>query len=380
LGRRIGPRPLALYLQLALLMARRPGAVAAMASDRVDPEHFLRGLHAYWRHPFRRRVAEPPAVWQEGSARLLDYGAEGKPPVLVLPSLINRPYILDLLEERSLLRFLARSGFRPLLLDWGQPEGAELAATVADHVFGRAEAALDIVRAITGRPPTVLGYCMGGLLACALSAARQSDLAGLALLATPWDFRAGRAEAAATIAATLLPLTLRIGTLGYASVEALQSFFAVLDPVRVIGKFQRFADLPPGSPRAGLFVAVEDWLNDGVPLAGPVAQECLWRWYVENQPARGFWAPGGVPVRPEELTLPALVAIPSHDRIVPAGSAEPLAAKLPDATVIRPSAGHVSMVVGERAPEQLWQPLAAWLRRIAPRRSSCLVRPASAIA
>jgi polyhydroxyalkanoate synthase len=87
-----------------------------------------------------------------------------------------------------------------------------------------------------------------------------------------------------------------------------------------------------------------------------------------------------VPVRPEELALPALVAIPSRDRIVPAASAEPLAAGLPEATVIRPAAGHVSMVVGDRAPEQLWQPLAAWLRRIAPRRSSRPVRPACATA
>jgi polyhydroxyalkanoate synthase len=255
-ARRLGPRPLALYLQLALLLAHLPElrstTVAAVAGDGseppVDPERLLRGLRAYWRHPFRRRVAEPPAVWQEGSSRLLDHGAEGGPPVLVLPSLINRAYILDLLEERSLLRFLARSGFRPLLLDWGRPEGAELAATVPDHVFGRAATALDTVRAITGRPPIVLGYCMGGLLACALAAARRRDLAGLALLATPWDFHAGPGEAAAAIAASLLPLTLRVGTLGYASVEALQSFFAVLDPAGVIAKFQRFADLAPDDP------------------------------------------------------------------------------------------------------------------------------------
>jgi polyhydroxyalkanoate synthase subunit PhaC len=75
--------------------------------------------------------------------------------------------------------------------------------------------------------------------------------------------------------------------------------------------------------------------------------------------------------------LPAFVAIPRRDRIVPAASAEHLAAGLPEATVIRPAAGHVSMVVGDPAPEQLWQPFTDWLRRIAPRRSPCPVRPAS---
>jgi polyhydroxyalkanoate synthase len=370
---RPGPRPLAYYLRTAAVAAaaRRPSG-----GSRLDLERFLAGLRAYWRHPYRRAVREPAAVWRQGGARLLDHGGEGL-PVLVVPSLINRAYILDLSPERSLLRHLAWSGFRPLLLDWGAPEGADLQLTLADQIHSRAQAALDVTLGLAGERPVLLGYCMGGLLAAALAQARRRDLAGLALLAAPWDFHADGATAAPLVRA-LGPLTASVAALGFAPVELLQAFFAQLGPLGVVEKFQRFAETPAGSARARLFVAVEDWLNDGVPLAGPVAQECLWQWYAENRPARGLWAPGGIAVRPDALDLPAFVAIPQRDRIVPGASAEPLAASLRRATVIRPAAGHVSMVVGDAAPEQLWRPFTEWLRRIAPRRSPRPVRPASA--
>jgi polyhydroxyalkanoate synthase subunit PhaC len=369
---RSGPRPLAQYLQVAAVAG---GSQRLSDGSWVDVEQFLAGVRAYWRHPYRRPVSEPATVWRQGAARLLDHAGEG-PPILVVPSLINRAYILDLSPELSLLRHLAKSGFRPLLLDWGAPEGADLRLTLADQIHSRAQAALDATLGLAGERPVLLGYCMGGLLAAGLAQARRRDLAGLALLATPWDFHAVAATSAPLID-SLLPLTASVAGLGFAPVELLQAFFAQLGPLGVVEKFQRFAEMPAVSARARLFVAVEDWLNDGVPLAGPVAQECLWQWYAENRPARGLWAPGGVAVRPEELDLPAFVAIPRRDRIVPAASAEPLAAGLPEATVIRPAAGHVSMVVGDSALEQLWQPFTDWLRRIAPRRSPCPVRPAS---
>ena len=216
---------------------------------------------------------------------------------------------------------LAAAGFRPLLLDWGTPEGRELGFTLDEQIHGRAQGALDVAIEATGQRPVLIGYCLGGLLAAGLAASRQRDLAGMALLATPWDFHAAEAGAPPLLAATP-QLTAAIAALGCAPVDLLQGFFASLDPLAVIAKYARFADLPPDHPKARAFVAVEDWLNDGVPLAGPVAQECLLDWYGANLPGRGLWAPGGIAVVPERLDLPAFVAVPQHDRIVPTASAE----------------------------------------------------------
>ncbi len=335
-------------------------------------------MRAYWAHPYRRAAEPRRVLWRAGGSRLLDFGGAG-PPVLVLPSLINRAVVLDLLPERSLMAYLARAGFRTLLLDWGAPCGSELSLTLEQHVFGRAQELLDHAIELTGERPVLIGYCLGGVLATALAASRQRDLAGLALLATPWDFHATEGGGPPAIAATP-ELTSTIAALGCAPVEMLQTFFAALDPHSVMARYARFADLSPDDPRARSFVAVEDWLNDGVPLAGPVAMECLLDWYGANLPGRGQWAPGGIVVAPQRLELPTFVAIPRRDRIVPTASAEAIVPLLRDVVLARPAAGHVSMVVGDRAERELWQPLARWLRRIAPSRSAAAVPAASATA
>jgi poly(3-hydroxyalkanoate) synthetase len=363
---RLGPRPLGLYLQLAA------------ASAPAKAEGFLAGVRAYWAHSFRRAATSRRELWRDGAARLLDVGGAGR-PVLVVPSLINRAEVLDLLPGRSLLGHLAETGFRPLLLDWGAPQAAKLGFTLTRQIHGRAQAALDAAIRAAGEPPVLVGYCLGGLIAAGLAAAQQSDLAGLALLATPWDFHAAKARAGPPLAA-IPQLTTTIAALGHAPVDLLQGFFASLDPLSVIAKYARFAELASNDPRAQVFVAVEDWLNDGVPLAGPVAQECLLDWYGRNLPARGQWAPGGIAVEPARLDLPVFVAAPHRDRIVPSASAEAIVPRLARATLARPGAGHVSMIVGDHAERELWQPLVQWLRRIAPRRLAASVPAASATA
>ncbi len=112
-------------------------------------------------------------------------------------------------------------------------------------------------------------------------------------------------------------------------VDLLQTLFALLDPWGVADKYRGFAGLRQDSERARLFVALEDWLNDGVPLAAEVARSCLGEWYGENAPARGDWRIAGLPVRPGAIRTPAFVAVPGRDRIVPPESRDPLGPRDP---------------------------------------------------
>ncbi len=289
----------------------------------------IAGIAAYRRHPYHRTLADPPMVWAEGGSRLLDYGRPGDPPVLFVPSLVNRAYVLDLAPGHSLLRWLAGHGFRPLLLDWGWPEEAERRFTLTDYVAGRLERALGVAAALAGSAPVLAGYCMGGTLAVAAAARRPDLVRGLALLATPWDFHAGQAERAGQAAALLPLLEPALAFANTLPVDMIQVLFAMLDPFGVAEKYRAFARIPPAGARAELFVALEDWLNDGVPLAAPVARECLGAWYGRNAPALGEWMIAGLPVEPARLGLPAFIAAPAHDRIVtarvvpPAGRADP---------------------------------------------------------
>jgi polyhydroxyalkanoate synthase len=349
--------------RLDALRSREPGATethfaqAVIAETWAQDRALLAGIAAYRRHPYSRRMVEPPVLWQEGGSRLLDYapGSAG-PAILFVPSLINRAYILDLMPDRSLLRWLAAQGLRPLLLDWGVPGALENSFTLTDYVAGR----LERVLASLDGSAILAGYCMGGLLSLAAATRRPDRVRGLALLATPWDFHTPEPDRARGLGAQLPALEAAMGITGNLSTDLLQMLFALLDPYDVPRKYRAFGALDQDSDKATLFVALEDWLNDGIPLAAPVARDCLGGWYGENTPAKGNWRIAGAPILPAAWTGPSFVAIPDRDRIVPPESALALARALSEVTLHRPAAGHIGMAAGSRAEAQLWRPLRDW--------------------
>jgi poly(3-hydroxyalkanoate) synthetase len=339
---------------------------APTAAEHSFPESLMpdagliAGIAAYRRHPWHRDIDDPPAIWREGSSRLLDYGPPGAPPVLFVPSLVNRAYVLDLLPDHSMLRFLGAGGLRPLLLDWGFPTAVEQDFTLTDYIAGRLEPAM----AAIGGKIHLAGYCMGGLMTVAAATRRPDLVRSLALLATPWDFWAEDEDGARRLGSLLPFLEPAFAFGGAMPVDALQMLFSLLEPGSVGAKYRDFGTQDQASPRARRFVALEDWLNDGVPLAAPVAREVLGGWYGRNTPGAGIWRVAGTPVRAEELRVPSFVAIPGKDRIVPPRSALALGEMIPQAVIHRPRTGHVGMVAGSGAREALWEPLMAWIRKV----------------
>jgi polyhydroxyalkanoate synthase subunit PhaC len=391
---RRGPRPLLLHLSLAWLKSssstagllnwnnawltswmEQAGLQNPDAHHAPDPEKLrtaleetlrgdrtlIAGIAAYRAAPYIREMRDPPVLWEEQETRLLDYGGTG-PAVLFVPSLINRAYILDLMEGGSMLRWLSAEGLHPYLLDWGWPAEVERHFTLTDYIAGRLERAL---AAISG-PVILAGYCMGGLLAlaAALRAQDTGKITGLALLATPWDFHADDPESARRVAESLPALEPVLKFTGTLPIDALNTLFAMVDPFGVGNKYRDFAAQDKTKLRAVRFVAMEDWLADGVPLAAPVAREALGGWYGANTPARGQWRVAGLAVNPAALAIPAFCAIPARDRLVPAASARALAEKLPHSSTIEPTTGHIGMVAGTNAESSLWRPFAAWVRSL----------------
>ena len=418
---RRGPRPLLLHLTLAMLKSTGSNAgspnskpdwdnwnvveeavrasAAGGAPPPIDPG-LIAGIAAYRRHPWSRDLLDPPHVWAEGGSRILDYRGVGDAPphtsssaqagdprlsvgaprkawvlgpsprmtaggngptVLFVPSLVNRAHVLDLMRGHSMLRFLAAHGLRPLLLDWGWPGTVERGFTLTDYIAGRLERAMEAAVALAGGKIVLAGYCMGGNLAVAAAERRPDLVSALALLATPWDFHAPEPDRARRAAACLPMLEPAMAFSGTLPIDALQTLFTLLDPFGVGDKFRAFAKLDPDSARALLFVAMEDWLNDGVPLVAGVARECLGGWYGANAPARGEWRIAGLPVNPARIAVPTFVAVPGRDRIVPPESARFLAAAIPGAVLHAPAAGHVGMVAGAGAEGALWRQLLRWL-------------------
>ena len=344
-------------------------AIGAEILRRCD--RLLRGIAAYRHHPYHRNLPAPAAIWHEGGSVVRDYGVvkgdetrrahgQGR-PVLFVPSLVNRAYILDLSERRSFLRWLARQGLRPLLLDWGEPGEVERRFDLTDYIAGRLIRALEAMRARFGAPMPLVGYCMGGLLAVAAAERRPDAVTSVTALATPWDFHAEEADQVRLKATMITALRPWLALWGEMPVDLLQALFTSLDPLLAARKFAGFARLDTTSDKALDFVALEDWLNDGVPLAAAVAAECIGGWYGDNSPAHGTWRIAGQPVRPGRIDRPSLHVIPSQDRIVPPASSRALAEAMPGSERIEPPLGHIGMMVGGSARPAVWEPLAAWL-------------------
>lgn len=337
------PRPLTLFLQM---LQTQSGGDA----DRM--RRVLRGVRAYQdaeRHP---RPPGMPEVARMGRARVLDYGGKSGRPVLLIPSLINPPYVLDISHRNSLLRWLATQDVRPLLVDWGELGNDSHDLSLSGHI----EQLLVPIMDQLGPDIALAGYCLGGTMAAAAATMRR--VAGLALIAAPWrfsDYPDERRKGIGEIWTSSRPMA---ESLGLFPMEMLQSAFWQLDPERTLSKYADFGELEPESPAARAFVQLEDWANEGPPLPLPTARELIEDMFGADLPGTGQWKIGGHVIEPAALDCPILNIISNTDKIVPAASAPPFGERL------HLQQGHVGMIVGRAAKSALWEPLSNWLSQL----------------
>ncbi len=287
-----------------------------------------------------------PGSRRQGRARLRDYGGSGRPVVFV-PSLINPPSILDLVPNRSLLRWMAAQGFHAWLVDWGEPTPAECAMDVAAHVENLL---LPLLRRLDQRP-ILVGYCLGGTMSIAAAAA--GGCAGLATIAAPWHFEGYGPSARGEIATLWDAAKPTCELLGLVPMEVLQTGFWKLDPARTVSKYESFPALT--GDEAAMFVAMEDWANGGAPLTYAAGANLFETFLAHDRPGCGDWFVGGRTVDPLTLPCPTIEFVSLSDRIVPSATAIGFAERRDLGT------GHVGMIVGRRARAQLWEPLRDWI-------------------
>ena len=324
---------------------------------------FFQGMQAYLTSDYQRPDKTYNILWERGSAQLLDLAPKKKDAVAVLciPSLINKPTILDLYPEASFTEYLKSQGLRPLILDWGTPGKDELEFSTADYISVYAMAALQTLREQHDGPIVLLGYCMGGIFTIAMAQLAPMFVDGLILFATPWDFSAEDTPRVLLDNSTQMMLSQWIATQNPVAPMVTQSVFHLIDPWHVQEKYSRYPTLSAAEKTH--FLAVEEWVNDGVPLTANVAQECFVDWPQGNILAEHQWKIGRKWIEPQSIKAPTLAVIPTRDRIVPVGCALPLAKELPRCTILKPDTGHVAMVVGSRAKALVWEPVCDWINK-----------------
>lgn len=133
--------------------------------------------------------AEPVHEDTQTGFRLLRYKYKANPTakhmrLLLVPHIINRPYILDLNEDVSVVGFLCRQGIEVFMIDWGYPETRHRDISFA-HYARYVDRAAGLMPT---EAPFVLGYCTGGIIALIWAGWFPQKSKALVLMATPVDF------------------------------------------------------------------------------------------------------------------------------------------------------------------------------------------------
>lgn len=326
----------------------------------------LLGIQKYQNHPFKVDRPKLAEIWRAGEVTinaLSGHAAkEGEPVLLLVPSMVNKGYILDLMPERSMLRWLAGQGVTTYLLDWGNVVEDEGQQSAEGIVLQRLVPAIEFVAQKHAQKINVLGYCMGGTLLAGAAQHAAENITSVIYLAAPWDFHAGTQNMLNRVKFWSPSAFPAIEQKGHLPMDWMQMLFASLNPQSAAKKFAAFAEMDEDSDESKLFVAVEDWLNDGVDLPGPVAQQCIKEWFFENAPAAAKWVVGGEVINPAKSKLKTLVITSKKDRLVDYETAAAIADGMKGVKIIDTATGHIGMIAGSGAVKSVWSPIVQWLK------------------
>lgn len=141
---------------------------------RTDPTAFEKG----------RTIAATPGevVFENELMQLIQYRPTtdevAVEPLLYVPPLVNRYYMIDLVPRQSMAKWLVDQGRTLFVISWVNPSENQRDKGVSDYVLDGIIEAIGEVRRRTGASPDLFAFCLGGtLVAIALGwlAAKQRD-------------------------------------------------------------------------------------------------------------------------------------------------------------------------------------------------------------
>jgi polyhydroxyalkanoate synthase subunit PhaC len=315
-------------------------------------------------------VGQTPAdvVHEENKWRLLRFrrhpeGPRYKTPLVLVPSLINRWYVLDLMPGKSLVEFLVGRGHDVFIIDWGTPGDEDRYLdfdTICDTYIGRA--VRKAARLAGTEEAHVLGYCLGGTLATIYAARRPEHVASLIALAAPVKFDPEGLLAVWTRSPDF-DLDGMIDACGNVPWPLMQAAFNMLRPTMMLSKAQYMVDRAWDDEFLDGFFALERWGNDNVSFPGECYRRYITELYREDQLAKGTFALSGRPVHMEDIRCPTLTIAFHHDNIVPLASALALHERVgaSDKQLMQLNGGHVGAVVSRKASGGLWPGISEWM-------------------
>lgn len=312
-------------------------------------------------------VSEKETVYQEDKIQLYHYKARTKKqnpiPVLIVYALVNRPYMADLQDGRSMIQGLLDEGLDVYLIDWGYPDSSDRHLGLDDYINGYIN---NCVNEICKRHEldsiNLLGICQGGAFSLCYSALHQDKVKNLITTVTPVDFHTK--DDLLSNMVRHIDIDLVVDTIGNVPGEVLNSTFLSLKPFRLVGqKYIDLVDLLDDSEKAMNFMRMEKWIFDSPDQAGEAYRDFIKQFYQANGLVKGTVKIGNQTVDLDNITMPVLNIYAAADHLVPPDSSRALEGCVgtDDYSSLEFPGGHIGIYVSGKAQKMIPPTVGKWL-------------------
>ena len=318
--------------------------------------------------PISEGVSSREAVYREDKVVLYRYQSrvekQHRVPILVVYALVNRPYMADLQEDRSLIKGLLDEGLDVYLIDWGYPDGSDRYLELDDYINGYLNRCIaHICDAHDLYRINLLGICQGGTFSLCYTAMHPERVRNLVITVTPVDFQTP--DNLLSHWAQGLDVDLLVDTVGNISGDLLNFTFLSMNPYRLTGqKYLDMVDLLDQPDKLRNFLRMEKWIFDSPDQAGEAFRQFIKDFYQRNALIKGEVVIGEHRVDLKNISMPVLNVYATLDHLVPPASSKALKGLVgsADYSEFAFKGGHIGIYVSGRAQQEVPPTIANWLK------------------
>ena len=291
-------------------------------------------------------------------------------PILIVYALVNRPYIVDLQEGRSLVANLLKLGLDIYIIDWGSPSRGDRWLTLDDYINGYINNCVDVVLERHSLDQiNLLGICQGGSFSLCYSSFYPEKVKNLITMVTPVDFHINEGLlnvwGGCTLGSQALDVDRMVDTLGNIPGDFLNLEFLMLKPFQL--GFQKYIDLLEiidSEDKLVNFLRMEKWIFDSPDQAGEAYRQFMKDFYQGNKLIKGAIKIGAKQVDLGNIRMPILNIYAEQDHLVPPASSLALEKYIAseDYTVQSFPVGHIGMYVSSKVQRNLPPTIVDWLK------------------
>ncbi|MEM7027078.1 MAG: class III poly(R)-hydroxyalkanoic acid synthase subunit PhaC [Pseudomonadota bacterium] len=312
-------------------------------------------------------VSEKEPVYREDNLVLYHFKPrtkqKNKVPLLVVYALVNRPYMADLQEGRSMIQGLLDEGLDVYLIDWGYPQSVDKFLTLDDYINGYIDRCVDVVREASSQEKiNVLGICQGGCFSLCYTALHQDKVRNLVTTVTPVDFHTK--DDLLSHMVRKIDIDQVVDTIGNIPGEMLNWTFLTLKPYSLMGqKYVDLVDILDDKNKALNFMRMEKWIFDSPDQAGEAYREFIKQFYQDNGLVKASVNIGGQTVDLQSIKNPVLNIYAKDDHLVPPDSSKALEGCVgtKDYESLEFPGGHIGIYVSGKAQKMIPPSVGNWL-------------------